>query len=235
MTDPCPCAFARLEGVPSSAAVIELLLAAAPDTAAAFSGEGLSPLHIAGMCGNVPAVRVLMHAAPQTLQLCDANHQMTPLAATLTMAARMAEDEAAGAVEGEEQAAAGSAEPVNTSSLRLEAARVMLAAVPPNASLPLPAQAGGLTLPLYPEVAAHWPLTAAQWAQVPSPCPGLGMALPAVLQRSEAEEALLVARLPGADASRLWGFALALHRAQRRLQVFLPVELARHILSLFDA
>jgi len=84
-------------------------------------------------------------------------------------------------------------------------------------------------------VAVHWPLTAAQWQQVPAPCPGLGGALPAVLARSEAEAALLVPRLPPADAARLRTFALALHRAQRRMHIFLPAELARHVLSLFDA
>ena len=212
----------------SGPTVAHLLLAAAPDTAMALDRTGLSPLHIAGMCGNVPAVHMLVHTAPQALQLQNAHDQMTPLATTLAVAFAMADDEAAGIVEDE-------GGPANGSSLRLEAARVMMAAVPPDASLPWLVLAGGLALPLYPEVAAHWPLTAAQWAQVPSPCPGLGTALPAVLQRSEAEAALLVAHLPAADVARLRVFALALHRAQRRLHVSLPAELARHILSLFDA
>lgn len=41
--------------------------------------------------------------------------------------------------------------------------------------------------------------------------------------------------LPAADRQRLWAFALALHRTQRRLRIFLPAELAQRILSLFDA
>ena len=68
-----------------------------------------------------------------------------------------------------------------------------------------------------------------------APCPGIGAVLPAALQRSAAEAALLVTRLPPADAARLRTFALALNRSQRRLGVFLPAELAGRILSLFDA
>ena len=80
----------------------------------------------------------------------------------------------------------------------------------------------------------HWPLTAAQWEQVPTPCPSLGTALPAALQRSQAEAAALVARLPAGGSARLRTFALALRRSQRRLNVYLPAELADRILCLFD-
>ncbi|PSC72651.1 Tocopherol chloroplastic [Micractinium conductrix] len=45
--------------------------------------------------------------------------------------------------------------------------------------------------PLYTLVAASQPLTPAQWERVPTPCPGLGTALPAVLERSASEAALL--------------------------------------------
>ena len=44
---------------------------------------------------------------------------------------------------------------------------------------------------------ARQPLTPAGWERVPSPCPGLGAALPAVMAHSDAEAAALVAHLPG--------------------------------------
>ena len=70
---------------------------------------------------------------------------------------------------------------------------------------------------------------------MPAPCPGLGRALPAVLQRSDAEAARLAAHLPAADRQRLRAFALALHRRQQRLRVYLPSAIMHRILSLFDA
>lgn len=88
-------------------------------------------------------------------------------------------------------------------------------------------------LPLYACVAARLPLTEAEWALVPLPCPGLGSALPAVLQRSEAEAALLVARLPASDKERVHTFALCLARAERERQLPpLPGPLVARLLAL---
>ncbi|PRW33130.1 ankyrin repeat PH and SEC7 domain containing [Chlorella sorokiniana] len=56
-------------------------------------------------------------------------------------------------------------------------------------------------------------------------------ALPAVLQRSEAEAALLVARLPEPERRRLHTAALCLHRAEIRSQVWLPQPLVWRILA----
>ena len=78
---------------------------------------------------------------------------------------------------------------------------------------------------LYVLLVARQPLTPAEWARVPAPCPGLGAALPAVLARSEAEAAALVAHLPAADRERLRTAVLGLARAQRRCRVHLPAEL----------
>ena len=58
-------------------------------------------------------------------------------------------------------------------------------------------------LTLYAPLVARQPLAPAEWARVPSPCPRLAAVLPAVLERSEAEAALLVRRLPPADRKRL--------------------------------
>lgn len=110
----------------------------------------------------------------------------------------------------------------------------MVPAVSSDVLLPLLVPRVDLALSLFPDLAEHWPLTA-QWRQVPTPCPGLGRALPFVLHRSEAEAALLVAHLPAADSACLRTFALALHRAQRRLAIHLPRELVGRVLCLFAA
>lgn len=87
--------------------------------------------------------------------------------------------------------------------------------------------------PLYASLAARQPLAAAEWALVPAPCPGLAAALPAVQQRSEAEAALLVARLPAADKQRLRTAALCLAHAERHGRLPpLPTPLVARLLAL---
>ncbi len=188
-----------------SAAMVQLLLAAAPGTAS-HAHNGFTPLHFAAMGGNAAAARLLMQVAPG--------------------GAERALEIALLRVNADEDGA---------TSRHLDTARVMLAAVPPDVSVTLLLREGGAALSLFPHVAAHWPLTAAQWQQVPRPCPGLGRALPAVVQRSEAEAAALVAHLPPSDSARLRAFALALHCAQRRLHIHLPSAVVHRLLSLFDA
>ncbi len=190
-----------------SAAMVQLLLDAAPGTAMGTCGE-YTPLLLAALHGNAAAARVLARAAPGGA-----------LAALQVALVRIGP-----------AAAGGDAQP--GLQARLDTARALLAAVPPAESLPLLAARGDSCLPLLPAVAMHCQLTAAQWQQVPALCPGLGHALPAVLQRSEAEAALLVARLAPADKQRLRTFALVLHRTQCRLTADLPAELVRRVLSL---
>ena len=114
--------------------------------------------------------------------------------------------------------------------------RLLLPHVPPHVSLPaLVTIQSDAALPFYAELVTAWPLTAAEWQQVPFPCPGLAHALPAVLARSEAEAASLVAHLPAPDCRRLRTAALALHRQQRCLGVALPTDPTRRILAHFDA
>jgi len=103
-----------------------------------------------------------------------------------------------------------------------EAARCLLAEGPlpllqhPEQLLELLADwEGEAARPLYPILAARQSLTPQQWGQVPSSCPGLGAALPAVLERSAQEAAHLVRHLPPADRQRLSTAALCLARAQR--------------------
>ena len=66
---------------------------------------------------------------------------------------------------------------------------------------------------------------------MPSSCAGLGAALPAVLRRSEAEAALLVARLPPAAQQRLRTVALCLVRTHS-LSAPLPTPLVHEWLAL---
>lgn len=84
---------------------------------------------------------------------------------------------------------------------------------------------------LYVPLVARQPLTPAEWKRVPSPCDGLGAALPAVLARSEAEAALLVSHLPAKACERLRTAALCIKRAERRWRVSLPAELLRPLLA----
>ena len=84
---------------------------------------------------------------------------------------------------------------------------------------------------LYAPLVARQPLSPAEWARVPTQCPGLGAALLAVLARSEAEAALLVARLPTADAERLRTAALCLRRAERAHGLALPPPVLHQLLA----
>lgn len=85
---------------------------------------------------------------------------------------------------------------------------------------------------LWPEFAARRALTAEQWALLPAELPGLEAALPAVLARSEAEAACLVAHLPTAERERVQAAMLTLARLQGRTQLSIPVPTLQHIVSL---
>ena len=87
------------------------------------------------------------------------------------------------------------------------------------------------TGPLCADLAAHQPLGADEWQRLPVPCPGLECALPAVLARSDAEAALLVAHLPPVEQACLREAALCLARAQRVHDVELPPHALRAILA----
>lgn len=81
---------------------------------------------------------------------------------------------------------------------------------------------------------ARKPLAREAWALLPAPCPGLGEALPAVLERSQAEAHHLVGRILKGQLARLRTAALSLARAQREAGVELPAPLvARCLASVF--
>ena len=207
--------------------LLQLLIEAAPGSLGTHiaADHGGLPLHCAVAAANAAAVQLLVAADSRTALVRShpalGEAGLLPLQAALGLAAAASL----------RKWPRGGPPP----AAFLDAARPLLAAMPPQLALPILMQRGQLALPLYADLAACWPLGEAQWQQVPAPCPGLGRALPAVLQRSEAEAALLVAHLPTADRQRLRAFALALHRRQQQLRVYLSTAILHRILSLFDA
>jgi hypothetical protein len=70
---------------------------------------------------------------------------------------------------------------------------------------------------------------------MPRHCPGLGLALPAVLAHSPSLASSLVQHLPATVAQRLRTFALCLARVQRRWGIQIPIVILNYLLSHFDA
>jgi len=100
----------------------------------------------------------------------------------------------------------------------------------------LSVSAGAWARPLFADfILCRPPLAEAEWVLVPAPCPGLGRALPLVLEHSLEQASQLVRRLPAEDVRRLRTCALCLARRQRELGVFLPQPVVARILSMFDA
>lgn len=84
---------------------------------------------------------------------------------------------------------------------------------------------------LYAPLLLRNPLTPEQWELVPFRLPGLGSALPAVMQRSKAEAEQLLRRMPAADLHHLRTIALSLGAAEHRsLQPCLPTDIKRGLL-----
>jgi hypothetical protein len=94
-------------------------------------------------------------------------------------------------------------------------------------------RAGAEGLPLFADcLFARLPLADAEWQLVPSPCPGLGQALPAALASSPAQAHSLVQHLPSTNAERLRVASLSLARAQKRLGCSLPLPIVWRMLAL---
>eukprot|EP00887_Chlorella_sp_A99_P000355 scaffold13.g355.t1 len=219
-----------------------LLAAAGPGAAAATNIKGCAPLHLA--TGHPEVVRLLLEAAPGTARLTAVHSGWNPahyaasrgcvrsLELLLEAAPELAGQRCskgqlplALALEGAAEGRKGC----------WEAARCLLTAGPPGAVLKALRRQGRLATPLYAEAVARRPLSARDWQRVPSGCRGLGAALPAVLARSSAEAARLVARLGPSDRARLEVLGLSLARVQRQLQLPLPPAIVGRLLSLFDA
>ena len=116
---------------------------------------------------------------------------------------------------------------------RLATARALLDATPLEEGLKAMVRAGPAARALYPYFAVwHRPLTPEQWQQVPTPCPGLGWALPPLYWHSPQQARLLVQHLPGEDRKVLHTAALCLARLQRQLGIPLPAFITGRIVSL---
>ncbi len=196
---------------------LSAVLQAGGDAAAtAVNIAGLTPLHVAALNGQPAAAALLVAAAPQAAQAVDFIRR-TPLACALQAPHSFATRAAVALC----LLAAGPARHVlsslSASMFRQEVPRTFMYRLYADLVIARPA------------------LTADEWELVPTPCPGLGRALPAALKRSAEQAARLVARLPRADKERLRAFALALHRAQARGRTHLPWELKWRVLALFDS
>ena len=232
-----------------SAEAVRLLFEAAPATAAAADSNGRLPMHMAADYSNPEALRVLLEAGAPGVDIVAENGGLP-----LHMAIKFSSNEtsvclllaaypAAALVTDSEgrlplQLALHSIHMV--ADTRLDVARTLLPASHLGAAQLLdmlasvPAAIQPEVQPFYADLAAHLRMTPRQWLRVPAPCRGLGTALPAVLERSQFEAALLLAHLPPAAAERLRVAALSLHRLQRSLllEAAVPAALVGRILAL---
>ena len=192
-----PLHYTAMKGSEGATAV---LLAAGADPAARAAGRGDVAAHLAATQGHAGILRLLVQADP-SVALLEAGAGVTPLAAAVV-------------------------------SGHVEAASFLLEEAPLPRGSPagvLGAFAGAASddmRRLIPVLVSRLPLTQREWQVVPTPCAGLLAALPAVLQRSTAEAAELVSRLPPVGSTRLRCFALCLARLQCRHGVSLPAPLA---------
>ena len=195
--------------------VVQLLLQAAPAAAmvaaAADDGWGFAigaadpeydpahalPLHLAALRGHAPVVRLLLAAAPQAAEAADSKGH-TPLQLALarrnngTVGALLGTGDASAVLRAVSSAVGGVQHGRDAGQAGPEAPTFLFADF--------------LLAP------GRMPLAAADWALVPSPCPGIGRALPAALACSPAQAAQVVRRLRGAEKARLRTAALCLGR-----------------------
>eukprot|EP00887_Chlorella_sp_A99_P001694 scaffold8.g1694.t1 len=225
-------------------AALEALLEAAPGTAAAPTRGGSTPLHLAAAAGRGEAAALLLARAPEAAASTN-----MPGCAPLHLAAKLGHAsiielllDAAPGIERAVDRAGSSALALATATGHLAAARAVLArSTVPAAELiadllgamhdPHASQRTRETVStLLADLVARRALSPADWAVLPTPCPGLARTLPDVLARSPAEAVQLVAHLPDTACGRLRTLALSLARVQRRLGWELPEAVLRCIL-----
>lgn len=181
----------------------------------AQDGDGDTPLMCATIQGNEGAVVQLLEAAPAAA--CIANKKgLLPIQVALQRCYRAANDQPLQLV----RHLLGAGDTADVAAALGKAAG--------DACEALAAAAQQMCA----EFVARRALTAEQWALLPGELPGLGAALPAVLARSEAEAACLVARLPAAERMWVQAAMLSLARVQRRTQLPVPAPALQLIVSL---
>lgn len=230
-----------------STAVIEALLQLAPGSPGWHTSRGHLPLHVACRHGNLEAARLLLQAAPQTATAVDDDLGWSPLHhavgsgdAAIAALLFQAAPEMALVDSGYPELALHIALTSNGSQYGWRenpgAARLLRLASGLSPSqlcdvLSAPGTSPTARRLLYADLAAGCALSAAEWQSMPTPCPGLARALPAVLERSAAEATQLVQHLPAEERERLRTAALALARLQRRHRIALPAPLLRACLA----
>ncbi|KAL4855970.1 Ankyrin-1 [Chlorella vulgaris] len=219
-------------------ATCQLLLERAPITATTVNKRGFVPLHLAAQNGHTATCQALLDTAPHTARVA-ADDGGLPLhfaaygryTATCQLLVDRA-PEAAAAIDSEGRLLLHAALVSRFGPLDLGTARFLLAFGSATAVLAA-LHSTPAALPLFADfVIARPSLTSEEWAAVPTPCSGLGRALPAVLARSTDQARQLVQHLPPADAQRLRTAALSLHRAQTVLDRALPAPVVCSILAL---
>lgn len=219
--------------------IISLLLEAAPETATVPDNYGHLPVYYAVMGnGSRPAIALLLEAAPGasvpyygSLLHKAINHgsfsAVPEILRAVPSSAALTDSQGRTALQ-----LALSGEPALLEECA-PAIRCLLAASSTPSVLLAVASAGVHAQPFFADCAIVRPaLTAAEWAMLPSPCPGLGRALPAVLARSQLEACFLVERLPAADRAQLRSAALCLTHARASNGAALPGPVAERILAL---
>eukprot|EP00887_Chlorella_sp_A99_P000639 scaffold5.g639.t1 len=200
---------------------VRLVLAAAPETALATDMDGWFSLHMAAWPVDGPGlfersdhlavIELLLAAAPwsQHTRTHDGHTalQLAGSKAHLSSSRLLLERSVAPAAELIDDLLDAAADPGAVTACR-ETVHALLA-----------------------DLAASRALLPADWAALPSPCPGLSRALPSVLARSTAEAAQLVTHLPDVAHGHLRTLALSLARMQRRLGLELPEGVVRRILA----
>lgn len=214
--------------------VARLLLAAAPATATALTTHGSCPLHSAAATrsgGGSAVVELLLHAAPHTARVAAADgswplhYVFEPASARLLLSA---------APEAAIAANRAGRTPLQCVLLYglINVAACLLGAAPADSELAALKFNPAHFAHLAPEfAAAHMPLTTALWAQIPTPCPGIGRALPAAVACLPVQAHQVAQRLPEPDRQCLQLAALCLARQQRRLRIWLPGPVVDRILS----
>eukprot|EP00887_Chlorella_sp_A99_P000669 scaffold5.g669.t1 len=185
--------------------------AAASETATAADLIGYLALHWAAWQGHPAAMQLLLAAGPGSGRALTSNGR-----SVLQLAASQAHLSSSRVLVGRSVAPA--------CQLIVD---LLAAAQDPNAT----PECREVVHTLLANLATSRALSTADWARLPSPYPGLERALRAVLARSAAEAAQLVAHLPDVMRGRLRTLALSLARLQGRLELELPESIVCRILT----
>ncbi|KAI3436439.1 hypothetical protein D9Q98_005856 [Chlorella vulgaris] len=221
------------------AATCQMLLDRAPATAATADSMGALALHVAARRGRESTCKVLLAFAPETATVGDKHGWLALHWAAHRGHAAAAEVLVAAAPESTNRANSKSRTALQCAldplggKPHLAAARSLVAAGPVPDVLAALGAAGPAAQSLFGDfVTARLPVTSEVWAALPTPCPGIGGALPAVLAHSAEQTRQLLSHLSPADVQRLRIALLCLHRVHKQQHVYLPTPVVWKILGL---